>query len=105
MNLYAERSIYHAPDPTKMEEAIASIRMGKRDLLVILLAYDAGLSAGEMQEVKFSDISDDFSFLIGPGGRKIPLVPRLAETLKSLQELNKSPDTPILISRKQAEKR
>ena len=104
MNLYAERSIYHAPDPVKMDEAIASIRMGKRDLLVILLAYDAGLSAGEMQGTKYSDISDDFSFLIGPGGRKIPLVPRLAETLKSLQGLNQTPDMPILISRKQAER-
>ena len=104
MNLYAERAVYHAPDPMKMEEAIASIRMGKRDLLVILLAYDAGLSAGEMQEAKYSDISDDFSFLIGPGGRKIPLVPRLAETLESLQGLNQSPDTPILMSRKQADR-
>ena len=104
MNLYAERSIYHAPDPVKMEEAIASIRMGKRELLVILLAYYAGLSGGEMQEVKVSDISDDFTFLVAPDGRKVPLVPRLAEVLKSLSVLNTSPDTPILLSRKQAGK-
>lgn len=104
MNRYAERSIYHAPDPVKMEEAIASIRMGKRELLVILLAYDAGLSGGEMQEVKFSDISDDFAFLTAPDGRKIPLVLRLAEVLKSLSGLDKSPDTPVLLSRRRGER-
>lgn len=104
MNLYAERSIYHAPDPVKMEEALASIRMGKRDLLVILLAYYAGLSGGEMQEVKVSDISDDFSFLIAPDRRKVPLAPRLAEEMKRLSELNQSPDTPVLLSRRRGEK-
>jgi integrase len=87
-----------------MEEAIASIRMGKREILVILLAYYAGLSGGEMQEVKASDISDDFSFLIAPDRRKIPLVPKLAEALKSLSELDKSPGAPILSSRRRGEK-
>ena len=98
MNLYAERSIYNAPDPVKMEEAISSIQMAQPELLVILFAYYAGLGGAEMLQVKVSDISDDFAFLIAPDRRKIPLVPRLTEELKSLPWLHKSPDTPVLLN-------
>ena len=98
MNLYAERSIYNAPDPVKMEKAIASIQMAKPELLVILFAYYAGLGGAEMLQVKVSDISEDFSFLIAPDKRKIPLVSRLADELKSLPWIYKSPDTPVLLS-------
>lgn len=104
MNLYAERSIYHAPDPVKMEAAIASIHMMKPELLVILFAYYAGLGGAEMLEVKVSDISEDFAFLTAPDKRKIPLVPRLAEELKSLSWLHKGPDTPVLLSKRQGGK-
>ena len=100
MNLYAEKSIYNPPDPIKMEEAIASIHMVKPELLVILLAYHAGLGSKEMLEVKVSDIVEDFSFLVTPDKRKIPLTAKLADELKSLPWIN-NPDMPILFGKRQ----
>lgn len=100
MNLYAEKSIYNPPDPAKMEEAMARIHMMKPELLVILLAYHAGLGGKEMLELKVSDIVEDFSFLITPDRRKIPLTATLADELKSLPWID-NPDMPILFGKRQ----
>ena len=100
MNEYLERTVYNAPDPAKMEEAIASIDLKEPGILVILFAYYAGLSDSEMLEVKGSDLSEDFSFLVAPDQRKIPIAPILADELKKISWIRQHPYLPVLLSKR-----
>ena len=101
MNEYLEKTVYNAPDPVKMEEAIASIDMKEPKLLVILFAYYAGLSDSEMLEVKGSDISEDFSILVAPDQRKIPIAPILADELEKVSWIHQHPYLPVLLSKRE----
>ena len=99
MNQHVEKSVYNPPDHEKMNRALRDANMVKPTKAIILLAYHAGLTVGEMVELKGTDIEGDFSFIKALDGRRIPITPQLAEALKELYWLDEEPGRPIIYTK------